>query len=73
MHEDFAESFASYVHAIMLASRSAFAFTAMQLLLQFDNYWEAGAQRGQAPAAGAAARQLISYRPPPAPAWREKQ
>ena len=43
MHEDFAESFASYVHAIMLGKPQCIRIHRDgKLLLQFDNYWEAG-------------------------------
>ena len=43
MHEDFAESFASYVHAVMLQQPLCIRiFHGDALLLQFDRYWEAG-------------------------------
>ena len=43
MHEDFAESFASYVHAIMLGKPQCIRIHRDgKLLVQFDNYWEAG-------------------------------
>ena len=42
MHEDFAESFASYVHAVMLRQPQRIRiFHDGSLLLQFDGYWEA--------------------------------
>ncbi len=42
MHEDFAESFASYVHAVMLRQPQRIrVFQNGTLLLQFDGYWEA--------------------------------
>ena len=43
MHEDFAESFASYVHAVMLRQPQCIRiFHDSTVLLQFDGYWEAG-------------------------------
>ncbi len=42
VHEDFAESFASYVHAVMLGKPQAIRIEKDgALLLQFDRYWEA--------------------------------
>lgn len=42
MHEDFAESFASYVHAVMLDQPLCIRiFHGEVLLLQFDGYWNA--------------------------------
>ena len=42
MHEDFAESFASYVHAVMLGQPQRIRiFQGSTLLLQFDGYWNA--------------------------------
>lgn len=42
VHEDFAESFASYVHVVMLGKPQAIRIEKdSQLLLQFDGYWEA--------------------------------
>ena len=41
MHEDFAESFASYVHAVMLGQPQHIRiFHNNALLLQFDGYWK---------------------------------
>ena len=41
MHEDFAESFASYVHTIMLGKPQCIRIHRDgKLLLQFDNYWD---------------------------------
>ena len=41
VHEDFAESFASYVHAVMLGKPQAIRIEKDgALLLQFDGYWE---------------------------------
>lgn len=52
MHEDFAESFASYVHAVMLQQPQRIRiFHDSTLLLQFDGYWNA--------ARSAAKRQLL--------------
>ena len=43
VHEDFAESFASYVHAVMLKQPPRIRiFKNSTLLLQFDGYWQAG-------------------------------
>ena len=42
VHEDFAESFASYVHAVMLGQPQRIRiFQGSTLLLQFDGYWNA--------------------------------
>ena len=42
VHEDFAESFASYVHAVMLGKPQAIRIEHDgALLLQFDGYWDA--------------------------------
>ena len=42
VHEDFAESFASYVHAVMLGKPQAIRIEKDgALLLQFDGYWDA--------------------------------
>ena len=42
MHEDFAESFASYVHAVMLGQPQRIRiFQGSTLLLQYDGYWNA--------------------------------
>lgn len=41
VHEDFAESFASYVHAVLLGKPQAIRIERDgELLLQFDGYWE---------------------------------
>ena len=48
VHEDFAESFASYVHAVLLGKPQAIRIEKDgQLLLQFDGYWESPRSAGK--------------------------
>ena len=48
VHEDFAESFASYVHAVMLGKPQAIRIEKDgALLLQFDGYWDAPRSAGK--------------------------